>query len=134
MARTRLSPPPPSRPRRRGMTYAAVRAIGLKLPGMEDATSYGTPALKVRGKLVVRLREDGETLALRIGFLERAALLATDPEAFFLTDHYRNHPAVVVRLDAVRRVDLARLLTDTWQQLAPRTLVAKLKRPAARES
>lgn len=38
--------------------------IGLKLPDMEASTSYGTPALKVRGRLVTRLRAEDDSLVL----------------------------------------------------------------------
>ena len=39
-------------------TWDDVVAIGLRFPGVELATSYGTPALKVRGKGMCRLRTD----------------------------------------------------------------------------
>ena len=48
-------------------TFDTVREIALSLPGVEEGTSYGTAAFRVRGKFLARLREDGETLALRIG-------------------------------------------------------------------
>jgi len=44
------------------MTFDDVRKIALAWPEVEDGTSYGTPALKVRKKLLVRLREDGDSL------------------------------------------------------------------------
>ncbi len=43
------------------MTFDDIRAIALKWPEVSDGTSYGTPALKVRGKLLTRLKEDGES-------------------------------------------------------------------------
>ena len=49
------------------MTFDDVRAIALKWPEVTDGTSYGTPALKVRGKLLTRLKEDGESLVLHAG-------------------------------------------------------------------
>ena len=42
------------------MTFDDVRKIALALDHVEESTSYGTPAFKVRGKLVARLREDGD--------------------------------------------------------------------------
>jgi hypothetical protein len=35
------------------VTWETVRQLALALPGVEEGTSYGTPALKVRGKLLV---------------------------------------------------------------------------------
>ena len=80
-----------------------------------DARSYGTPSLKVCGKFVARLREDGETVALRVDVLERQERMAADPAAFFITDHYADYPAVVVRLAKVKRRDLAELIEAAWR-------------------
>ena len=91
---------------------------------MEEGTSYGTPAFKVRGKLLARLREDGESLVVRIGFLERELHMKADPETFYITDHYLNYPAMLVRLPRVRAVQLRELLEQAWRQVAPKRLLA----------
>lgn len=41
-------------------TFDTVREIALSLPGVEEGTSYGTAAFRVRGKFLARLREGGE--------------------------------------------------------------------------
>lgn len=107
----------------RGMTLADVRALARKLPGLEEGTSYGTPAFKVRGKLVVRLREDGETLVVRSDAMSRAALIRVAPDVFFLTDHYRDHPWVLVRMANLHRTQLLALLDDAWRRVAPKRMV-----------
>jgi hypothetical protein len=104
-------------------TYDMVRALASKLPGVEEGTSYGTPALKVRGKLFARLKEDGETLVLRCGAFDRAHLLETDPDVFFITEHYRDYPWVLVRLAAVPTARLPELLEEAWRQVAPKSLL-----------
>ena len=106
------------------MTYAHVVAIALKLPGVEVGTSYGTAALKVRGKLFVRLKEDGETIVLRTDDVERAFLMGAHPKVFYITDHYRDYPWVLVRLKAVRRPMLKDLIEGAWQRVAPKSLRA----------
>jgi hypothetical protein len=45
-------------------TWDDVVAIGLRLPGDEVTTSYGTPALKVAGGFMCRLRTDPDALVL----------------------------------------------------------------------
>jgi hypothetical protein len=50
---------------KRAMTYDDARKIALAWPEVEDGTSYGTPALKVRKKMLVRLKEDGDSLVMR---------------------------------------------------------------------
>ncbi|MGH7703109.1 MAG: hypothetical protein ACREMO_08440 [Gemmatimonadales bacterium] len=65
--------------KRPGMTWAAVRRIALAFPGVEEGTSCGTPAFRVRSKFLVRLREDNESLAIKCGFDERDFRLRADP-------------------------------------------------------
>lgn len=113
----------PSR-RHPGVTYDTVRELAGRLPAVEESTSYGTPALKVRGKLFVRLKEDGETIVLATDAFERAHLMHQSPETFFITDHYREHPWVLVRLSAVSREQMRDLLEGAWRRVAPKKLVA----------
>jgi len=108
----------------KGVAFAAVRKLALFLPGVEEGTSYGTPAFKVRGKLIARLREDGETLVLKVPFDLRDFLMSADPATFYITDHYRGYPAVLVRLPVVDRAHLRDLLEEAWRFSAPKTLLA----------
>ena len=47
------------------MTFDDIRKLALGWSEVEDGTSYGTPALKVRNKLLVRLKEDGDSLVMQ---------------------------------------------------------------------
>jgi Uncharacterized protein conserved in bacteria len=51
--------------------FEPVRRAATRLPEVEESTSYGTPSLKVRGKFLTRLKEDGETIVLRVDFDSR---------------------------------------------------------------
>jgi hypothetical protein len=104
-----------------------ARQLALDLPGVTEGTAYRTPAFRVAGRFFFRLREDGASLAVRIDFDTREALLQARPEAFFITDHYRGYPAVCVRLATVRRPELKVLLGESWRHVAPRRLAASLK-------
>jgi hypothetical protein len=110
--------------RRRAVNFDDVRAAAHALPGVQDSTSYGTPALKVRGKLFARLHQDGDCFVLRASVLDRQILMQIDPDAFFLTDHYRPYPWVLVRFAAVQRRALPELLERAWRMVAPKTLAA----------
>ena len=107
------------------VTFDDVRAVAHTLPGAEDSTSYGTPALKVRGKLFARLHQDGNCFVLRSSVLDRQILLQIDPEVFFITEHYRGYPWVLVRFSAVQRAMLPDLLERAWRMVAPKTLIEK---------
>lgn len=109
-------------------TWDDVVAIGTRFPGVEVATSYGTPALRVRGKFMCRLRAEPDALVLRVIDLgEREALLQGQPDAFFSTPHYDGHSYVLVRLEAVDPEELAELLEDAWRLRAPKRVVAEFE-------
>jgi hypothetical protein len=110
---------------RETVTWEMVRQLALELPGAEEGTSYGTPAVKVGGKLMLRLREDGETFAVSCDYNERELLMEEQPEIFHITDHYLKYPWVLVRLSTVRPDQLTDLLKRAWRRVAPRRLVDK---------
>ena len=110
---------------RRTVTFDVVREIAHTLPGVEDGTSYGTPALKVRGKLFVRLHQNRDCFVLRTAILDRHILMQAQPEAFFITDHYLNYPWILVRFSAIPRSALPELLERAWRLVAPKVILAK---------
>jgi hypothetical protein len=67
------------------VTFDTVRELALALPGVEEGSSYGTPALKVRGKLFVRLKEDGESFVLKADFELPDLLMKADPTSPTIT-------------------------------------------------
>gem|GEM_PF-572630 len=85
--------------------FETVRKVGLEFSGVEESTMYGSPALKVRGKLLAcipshRSAEAG-SLVVCVDFADRAALLAEAPEIYYITEHYISYPSVLVRLSRV---------------------------------
>jgi len=82
--------------------FDTVRNIGLALPGVEESTAYGFPALKIHGKLLAcvpanRLAEPA-SLVVRVDLEDRAELLAAAPDVYYITNHYVDYSAVLVRL------------------------------------
>ncbi|MEO7360776.1 MAG: MmcQ/YjbR family DNA-binding protein [Gemmatimonadaceae bacterium] len=105
------------------LTFDDVLAMCASLPGIEEGLSYGTRAIKVKGKLIVRLKEDNETIVLKMSFVVRGILLHEQPDVFFLTDHYKNWPMVLVRLGTAKKKQLTELLKSAWRENAPAKLV-----------
>jgi len=108
-----------------GVTPARLEKLALALPGAEAGTSYGTPAYRVRKKLFARLREEGDTVVVKIDFEDRESFHRGDPKTFFWTDHYENYPMMLVQLDRVHPEDLRELLENAWRQEAGKRLVAE---------
>jgi hypothetical protein len=109
--------------------FDTVRKIALALPGVDDSTAYGSPALKVGGKLLAcipanKSAEPG-SLMVRVDFDRRAELLAESPEVYYLTDHYENYPSVLVRLSRIHPDALRDLLGMAWRGLTVKKTSAK---------
>ena len=101
------------------LTFDIVREICLALPHVEEGTMYGSPALKVHGKLLAGLpvnksAEPG-SLGICMDFERRTGLLAEAPETYYLPDHYKNHPVVLVRLSQIGIDQLRDLLKAAWR-------------------
>jgi hypothetical protein len=105
-------------------TFEEVRQFARTLPGIEEGTSYGTPAFRVRGRFLGRLHDDRERLVLKIDLAEREALLQMQPSTFTVTPHYEPYPLVLIRLETVDPPELRELITEAWRQEAPKRLVA----------
>ena len=106
------------------MTFDDVRKLALAWPEVEDGTSYGTPALKVRKKLLVRLKEDGDSLVMPgVPEDERAMLVESRPKIFYFTDHYRDYPIALIRLSKATRATVEPFLRRRWRELASKQAV-----------
>jgi hypothetical protein len=106
------------------LTFDDVRKIALAWPEVEDGTSYGTPALKVRKKLLVRLKEDGDSLVMPgVPPDERDMLVESQPKVFYFTDHYKDYPMVLIRLSKTKRATVEPLLRRQWRTLASKAAV-----------
>jgi hypothetical protein len=99
----------------RGSSYDDVRKAALALPNVEEGTSYGTAALKVKGKLMIRLREEGDVIVLKMPFDLRTELMEGDPETYFITDHYVNYEWILVRLGKLAPAALPDLLRTAYR-------------------
>lgn len=108
----------PARRKPAVVSFDTARKLALALPGVEEYTCYGTPAFRIRKKLMARLREDGDTLVVKIEDSRRELLMQVDPETYFMEPHYLGYPVVLVRLSRVREDSLQRLLEDAWRLLA----------------
>jgi hypothetical protein len=118
-----------------------VIRIGSELPEVEVSTSYGTPALKVRGKAFCRLwgederdrkgpEVDGEVLVVFVDVAEKRAWIETSDGALFDQAHYHGHGAMLVKLADVDDDLLSDVLEQSWRLKAPRTLLRRLDETA----
>ena len=114
-------------------TWEDVVAIALRYPGVEAGTSYGKPALRVKGQAMCRMRTSPDALVMRVDDLgEVEALIRQDPDTFFTTPHYDGYPYVLVHVERIEREMLAELVEDAWRIKAPKRMVAAYDAGAGR--
>jgi len=102
------------------MTWDKLCELGCTLPGVEVGVWYRTPALKVRGKGFVRLKEDGAAVVFLLESVDEQEVLIRDkPDVYFLTDHYQGWPAVLARLASLRVAECRARLVESWRVKAP---------------
>ena len=93
---------------------AETGQVGFEVGGKALAWSYlARPAPKAARVLVPGV------LAVRCAKEMKALLLEAAPDRFFTDDHYRNYPAVLVRLSAIEADELEGLLRGAWKTVAP---------------
>ena len=98
-------------------------ALGLGLPGVVAATSWGQPCLKAHGKLWVWWSPSEDAPVFKVPIEEREMLCEVEPDRFFVTPHYRSHPLVLVR-PGMFDEDWARAnLTRAWRAQAPKRML-----------
>ncbi len=73
--------------------------------------------------MFARLREDGKTLVVYTE--EREKWMKANPATFFITDHYKNYPLMLIDLATVKKKDLKQLLQASWEMRAPKSLLNK---------
>jgi hypothetical protein len=121
--------------------FETVWKIGLALPGVEKSTTFGTPSLKVRGRLLAcralhRSAEPG-SLVLAVDIAQRDDLIAADPDVYYVTDHYVDYATVLVRLSRIHHDALRDLMQMGWRFVTLKTAAARQRRKrsgsAARE-
>ena len=117
---------PSSKAARRGVTVATVRRLILTLPGVSEGRSYGMPSFLLAGRFFARFRDDDKVLVLQLGTItDRDVLLQLHPGAFFFTEHYRDYPAVLIRLSEIPRAMLADVLKVAWEDVSAKRTPAR---------
>jgi hypothetical protein len=106
------------------MTFDDAVGQVTALPEVESQAHFDQPPYRLRGKILVTLRDDeaGRPVAvLKPPADEIDAVLAADPATFQLA------PSgwLVVQLDRVDPDEMRELLAETWLKLAPKRLATQ---------
>ena len=102
------------------MNYDEVRQIALMFPGVDEHLAFGRPTLRVSKKFLACIAKiDPDTLCLKMpDHMQRDILLSSKPDVFYMTDHYADFGAILIRLPKVDSEELRDLIEDSWRMLA----------------
>ncbi|HEX3673254.1 MAG TPA: MmcQ/YjbR family DNA-binding protein [Rhizomicrobium sp.] len=118
---------------KKGVTAAQLKKIALGFPEAHEKASYGKPAFFVAKKFFTRFRSEDNSIVLVVdGMDTREMMLELDPKTYHITDHYKDYPSVLVRMERISADELHIMLERRWRQIAPKKLVkeAEAKTPA----
>ncbi len=107
------------------LDFKTVRMLALGLPDVEESTTYGSPCIKARGRLLaciaIHRSAEPDTLAVRVEVESREAMIEEAPDVYYLTDHYVNYPFVLVRMKRIEVEALKDLLGMAWRLTTAKT-------------
>ena len=98
-------------------------ALGLALPGVEDALSWGHPCLKAHGKLWTWWSPQENAGVFKVPREEREVLCEVDPDTFYVTPHYQPHGLILARPGKIDPAWARANLTRVWRQQAPKRVL-----------
>jgi hypothetical protein len=107
------------------MRKDTVRKMALALPEAEERETWGTPTFRVRNKIFAMFSEGGREVWLKSTHDEQRALVAMDPDTYFVPPYVGPSGWVGVLISAASdRDEIRELLTEAWRLTAPKRLVA----------
>jgi hypothetical protein len=98
-----------------------IRKVIFALPGTREGICFGTEGFYFQKKLLARMKEDGETLAMPVA--DRNVLIKAQPDVFFTTPHYDNSNYVLIKLAIIEPGQLKQLLIDSWLMRANKAAI-----------
>jgi hypothetical protein len=119
---------PTSKSKARGVTPAQLKKIALSFAEAHEKPSYGQPAFFIAKKFFTRLRAQDNSLVMVVdGMDSRDMMLELDPKTYHITDHYKDYPAVLVRMERVTPEEVRIMLERRWRKIAPKKLVKAME-------
>src|ERR1700744_337581 len=115
----------------KGVTPAELKKIALAFPETAEGVSYTHLAFLAFGKFFTRYRKEDNSFVLTVSGMEhRDMLLEMDPKTYFITDHYKSFPGVLVRLERVTPDEVRAMLERRWRVMAPKKLLREMDEKA----
>ena len=89
------------------LSKAEARKVILSIPGTDERLWFNQPSVFIHDRFLAKTHHKEDAVTLQVGSMEmRDMMLEAEPEMFYITDHYRKFPFVLVRLSALTRTVL----------------------------
>jgi hypothetical protein len=108
------------------MNFDEVRQIAMSFPGVEEHLVFGGPTFRVGKRFLACIAKiDPNTLCIKVpDQRERAFFLDTQPNVYYMTEHYASFECLLVRMPEADPQELRDLFEQAWRTYAPKRLVA----------
>ncbi len=101
------------------LSKAEARKIMLSIPGTDERLWFNEPSVFIHDRFLAKTHKNEDAVTLQVGSMEmRDMMLEAEPGLFYITDHYRKFPFVLIRLSALTRAVLKDMLVGRAAQLA----------------
>jgi hypothetical protein len=107
-----------------GIRKDTVRRFALELPESVELETWETPTFRVRKKIFAMMSDEQRECWVKSTHDEQEALVAMDPDTFFVPPYVGPNGWIGVRIAGVDRDEMRELLTEAWRMTAPKRLVA----------
>jgi len=116
------------------LSKAEARKIMLSIPGTDERLWFNQPSVFIRDRFLAKTHHKEDAVTLQVGSMEmRDMMLEAEPGLFYITDHYRKFPFVLIRLSALTKAVLKDMLMGRAAQLAAMPPIKRRPKKAAKK-
>lgn len=116
------------------LTKAEARKVMLAIAGTDERPWFNQPSVFLHDRFLAKTHHKEDAVTLQVGSMEmRDMMLEAEPELFYITDHYRKFPFLLVRLSALTRTVLKQMLVGRATQLAAMPPIRRRPKKPARK-
>jgi hypothetical protein len=107
------------------MNFDDVRQIAFSYPGVTEHLVFGGPTIRVGKRFLTCIAKiDPDTLVLKVpDQREREYLLSTQPDVYYMQEHYESFECVLIRLSKADPQEVRQLFEAAWRAYAPKRVV-----------
>src|SRR6185312_16050302 len=114
------------------LTKAEARKIMLAIPGTDERLWFREPSVFIHDRFLAKTHQKEDAVTLQVGSMEmRDMMLEAEPKLFYITDHYRKFPFILIRLSALTAKVLKEILMGRAAQLAAMPPIKRRPKPAS---